>query len=206
MNKDTPAAVQVFDRLAKQIVNHTDDLKVSWRQFDNLLIVEVNTNPKDYGKLVGQQGKIANAFSLILKLIGRRSDVVVRFVMVKPKEFISTYKRFSSSITWDSRPIVKLLSYVAINIFAGPVQVRADDMEDTTILYLDADAKEFETQFAVTDGKVSQLGSINKEELSGALATVFLAICKAKGRGEVFMVINGKHEAQPIQHSVPNRR
>jgi len=64
--------------IVKSLVVNKDDIKVeSFKENENTIILKVSVNEKDLGKVIGKNGKIANALRNIVK--SAQEDNKVRY-------------------------------------------------------------------------------------------------------------------------------
>lgn len=59
--------------IARSLVEHPDEVKVTEIQGERSLILELNVASADIGKVIGRQGRIAKAFRTVLKAATGRS-------------------------------------------------------------------------------------------------------------------------------------
>lgn len=59
--------------LAQQLVDEPDEVEVSEVDGDRSTILELRVAPKDMGKVIGKNGKIAQALRTLVKAAGMRS-------------------------------------------------------------------------------------------------------------------------------------
>ena len=53
--------------LAKSLVEHPDDVKVTETEGPDAIIIELNVAPDEMGKVIGKQGRIAKAIRSVVK-------------------------------------------------------------------------------------------------------------------------------------------
>ena len=58
---------QLLEMLAKSLVDHPDAVEVSQVEGERSIILEVKVAPDDMGKVIGKQGRIAQALRTIVK-------------------------------------------------------------------------------------------------------------------------------------------
>lgn len=70
---------ELVEVLAKALVDHPEDVKVSLAETDKTVHIKLVVAPGDMGKVIGKQGKIANAIRSLVKAAavkdGRRVHV-----------------------------------------------------------------------------------------------------------------------------------
>ena len=60
--------------LAKSLVDHPDDVKVTETESAEAVILELNVAPDDMGKVIGKQGRIAKAIRTVIKAATSRGS------------------------------------------------------------------------------------------------------------------------------------
>ena len=58
---------ELVETLAKSLVDHPEDVVVSLAETDKTLNIKLVVAPGDMGKVIGKQGKIANAIRSLVK-------------------------------------------------------------------------------------------------------------------------------------------
>ena len=73
---------ELVEVLAKALVDHPDEVVVTETEKDNATIVELRVSPTDMGKVIGKQGRIAQAIRSLVKAAASKDDrnVVVELV------------------------------------------------------------------------------------------------------------------------------
>ena len=59
--------IKLVEDIAKALVDKPDEVKVTQRQDKDITIIELHVSEEDMGKVIGKQGRIANAMRSILK-------------------------------------------------------------------------------------------------------------------------------------------
>lgn len=57
----------LLEYLAKSLVDHPDEVKVSQIDGERSVILELRVSPEDMGKVIGKQGRIAQALRTLVK-------------------------------------------------------------------------------------------------------------------------------------------
>ena len=65
---------ELVEVIAKALVENPDEVRVSERESDKTIIVELRVAPSDMGKVIGKQGRIAKAIRAVVKAAGIRQD------------------------------------------------------------------------------------------------------------------------------------
>jgi len=70
---DLTNATDVLEKLVKTIVDYPEKVQVKRIEGTSTLIYEVRVSPEDIGKVIGKQGKTAEAIRTIVQAISRKS-------------------------------------------------------------------------------------------------------------------------------------
>jgi predicted RNA-binding protein YlqC (UPF0109 family) len=66
---------ELVEFLARSLVEHPDDVEVEEEDTGDRLIYHLYVHDEDMGKVIGKQGRIANAMRDLLKVAAVRHDV-----------------------------------------------------------------------------------------------------------------------------------
>jgi len=58
---------ELLEYLAKALVDNPDDVKIEVIEGERSVILQLRVNPEDVGKVIGKQGRIAQALRTIVK-------------------------------------------------------------------------------------------------------------------------------------------
>ena len=58
---------QLVEFIAKSLVDHPEAVRVTKREEDDSVVIELSVDPEDTGKVIGKQGRIAKAIRAIVK-------------------------------------------------------------------------------------------------------------------------------------------
>jgi predicted RNA-binding protein YlqC (UPF0109 family) len=61
---------ELIERIAKALVDNPDDVRVNAIEGEQSTMIELSVNPTDLGKVIGRQGRTANAIRVILGAAG----------------------------------------------------------------------------------------------------------------------------------------
>ena len=64
----------LVELIAKALVDHPDQVQVTETETDKSIVIELRVAPEDMGKVIGKQGRIANAIRSIVKSAANRED------------------------------------------------------------------------------------------------------------------------------------
>ena len=63
--------------IARNLVEHPDDVTVTEIQTEQELVLELRVNPDDMGKVIGRQGRIAKEIRTVIRSYAQRTGVKV---------------------------------------------------------------------------------------------------------------------------------
>lgn len=66
---------ELVEFLARQLVNHPDDVVVSEKREGSRIYLTLSVNEADVGKVIGRGGKIAKAMRSVLKAAATKENV-----------------------------------------------------------------------------------------------------------------------------------
>lgn len=58
---------KLVEYIAKSLVDHPENVKVTTREEDDSIVIELVVDPEDTGKVIGKQGRIAKAIRTVVK-------------------------------------------------------------------------------------------------------------------------------------------
>lgn len=58
---------KLVEFIAKSLVDHPEEVRVTTREEDDSIVIELVVAPEDTGKVIGKQGRIAKAIRAIVK-------------------------------------------------------------------------------------------------------------------------------------------
>lgn len=64
----------LVELIAKALVDHPDQVQVTEKETEKSIVIELRVAPEDMGKVIGKQGRIANAIRSIVKSASNRED------------------------------------------------------------------------------------------------------------------------------------
>lgn len=78
--------VQFVEFVIKQIVEKPDEVKVT-RTVDEMgVLITLEVNKEDMGKIIGKAGQTAKALRILLRIIGSKNNARVNLKIVEPQE------------------------------------------------------------------------------------------------------------------------
>ena len=80
MNDD----VQFLEYVVKALVNHPDDIKIK-RTVDEMgVLMALDVNPEDMGKVIGRAGNTAKAIRILLRVVGMKNNARINLKINEP--------------------------------------------------------------------------------------------------------------------------
>ncbi len=80
MNDD----VQFLEYVIKALVNHPDDVKIK-RTVDEMgVLMTLDVNPEDMGKVIGRSGNTAKAIRILLRVVGMKNNARINLKINEP--------------------------------------------------------------------------------------------------------------------------
>jgi predicted RNA-binding protein YlqC (UPF0109 family) len=70
--------VQLIEYLAQAIVDHPDQVKVTEEVDDDRVIIHLDVGENDLGKVIGREGRVAEAMRSVLRVAAIKDDIRVR--------------------------------------------------------------------------------------------------------------------------------
>jgi len=72
---------EVLELIIKNLVENKEEVSISENQENGILVFTVKVNSKDMGRVIGKEGKIANAIRTLMKSLGsaEKQKVSVHF-------------------------------------------------------------------------------------------------------------------------------
>jgi len=74
---------ELVEYIARTIATHPDEVKVTEEvQDDGIIVVQLEVHPDDKGKVIGRQGRVAQAMRVLLRVAAIKDDVRVTLEIV----------------------------------------------------------------------------------------------------------------------------
>ena len=73
---------QLVEIITKALVDNPDEVRVNETEGESIVILEINVSPEDVGKIIGREGRIANAIRTVVKAAAakQRKKVTVEII------------------------------------------------------------------------------------------------------------------------------
>lgn len=76
--------VQFLEYVVKALVNHPDDVKIK-RTVDEMgVLMTLDVNPEDMGKVIGRSGNTAKAIRILLRVVGMKNNARINLKINEP--------------------------------------------------------------------------------------------------------------------------
>jgi len=73
---------ELVEYIAKSIVSTPSEVKVTEEQSDNKVIIKLEVAPDDKGRIIGREGRVAEAIRTLLRVAATKAGVRVRLEIV----------------------------------------------------------------------------------------------------------------------------
>lgn len=75
---------EVLEAVVKAVVSHPEDVKVTESADQMGVLLKLDVNPEDMGKVIGRSGNTAKAIRTIIRVIGMTEDARVSIIINEP--------------------------------------------------------------------------------------------------------------------------
>jgi uncharacterized protein len=77
---------QLVETIVKCLVDNPDEVRITETVGESIIILEISASPDDVGKVIGKDGRIANAIRTVVKAAAAKNDkkVTVEIMTNKP--------------------------------------------------------------------------------------------------------------------------
>ena len=65
---------ELVEYIARAIATHPDDVKVTEEEEDGQVIIRLEVHPDDKGKVIGRQGRVAQAMRTLIRVAAVKED------------------------------------------------------------------------------------------------------------------------------------
>lgn len=73
---------ELVEYITRALVSNPDDVKVTEEGDDGFVVLRLEVNPEDKGKVIGRQGRVAQAIRVLLRVAGVKNDAHVTLEIV----------------------------------------------------------------------------------------------------------------------------
>ncbi len=94
--------VQFLEYIVKALVNHPEDIKIR-RTVDELgVLLTLDVNPEDMGRIIGRAGNNAKAIRILLRVMGMKNNARVNLKINEPH---SSYAHPATNVSQVSKDL-----------------------------------------------------------------------------------------------------
>ena len=65
---------ELVEVIAKALVDHPENVVVTEEETDRSIVINLNVDPEDMGRVIGKQGRIAKAIRSVVKAASAKTD------------------------------------------------------------------------------------------------------------------------------------
>lgn len=76
----------LVDMIVRSLVDNPDDVIINETAGESIIILEISVAPDDVGKVIGKEGRIANAIRTVVKAAAAKIDKKVTVEILTKKE------------------------------------------------------------------------------------------------------------------------
>lgn len=85
MSAENELDYKFLESTVKSLVDNPDDVKIE-RTVDEMgVLLTLNVNPEDMGKIIGRQGNTAKAIRILLRVVGMKNNARVNLKINEPE-------------------------------------------------------------------------------------------------------------------------
>jgi len=89
MVEETNNMKELIEYIAKSIVNKPEAVVVTEEQSSERLILRLQVDPEDTGRVIGKQGRVAQAMRTLLRVMAVREGIRANLEIVSDQEIVS---------------------------------------------------------------------------------------------------------------------
>ena len=79
---------QLVDSIVKALVDSPDKVQINETVGESIVILEISVAPEDVGKVIGKEGRIANAIRTVVKAAAAKNDKKVTVEIMTQKKLV----------------------------------------------------------------------------------------------------------------------
>ena len=72
----------LVEGIVSSLVDHPEDVRINETVGESVIIIEISVNNDDIGKVIGKEGRIANAIRVVVKAAAAKQDKKVTVEIV----------------------------------------------------------------------------------------------------------------------------
>tara|TARA_B100000427_G_scaffold287467_1_gene262083 strand:+ start:9137 stop:9373 length:237 start_codon:yes stop_codon:yes gene_type:complete len=75
----------LVEMIVRSLVDYPDEVSINETSGESIMILEINVSPEDVGKVIGKEGRIANAIRTVVKAAAAKLDKKVTVEILTQK-------------------------------------------------------------------------------------------------------------------------
>ncbi len=88
---------EFLEYVIKSLVDHPEDVKTDRKVDEMGVLITLDVNPEDMGKIIGRSGNTAKAIRTLLRVVGMKNDARVNLKINEPAGGSRSYQASASS-------------------------------------------------------------------------------------------------------------
>jgi len=76
----------LVEKIVQSLVDYPEEVKITETSGESIIILEISVSPNDVGKVIGKEGRIANAIRTVIKAAAAKLDKKVTVEILTQKE------------------------------------------------------------------------------------------------------------------------
>lgn len=89
---------EFLEFIVKTLVDHPEDVKVDRKVDEMGVLITLDVNPEDMGKIIGRQGNTAKAIRTLLRVVGMKHNARVNLKINEPEGTVRKTPSASASV------------------------------------------------------------------------------------------------------------
>ncbi len=73
---------ELVEHIARTIASHPDEVKVTEEEEDGEIVIKLEVHPDDKGKVIGRQGRVAQAMRVLIRVAAVKDETRARLEIV----------------------------------------------------------------------------------------------------------------------------
>lgn len=73
---------ELVEHIARTIASHPDEVKVTEEEEDGEIVIKLEVHPDDKGKVIGRQGRVAQAMRVLIRVAAVKEETRARLEIV----------------------------------------------------------------------------------------------------------------------------
>ena len=75
----------LVEKIVQSLVDYPEEVKITETSGESIIILEISVSPNDVGKVIGKEGRIANAIRTVVKAAAAKLDKKVTVEILTQK-------------------------------------------------------------------------------------------------------------------------